>query len=68
MPTREDELIVWEGRAVFVTYVKRRYVICVSETTHAVIVGQTDNRAVAIRCATRLDQYPDKIRRFAGLN
>ena len=62
-----EDAIVWEGEVMFVTFTKRRYNVCVSGDTHAVIVGFTDDREKAIRCAERMDRYPANARRFAGM-
>jgi hypothetical protein len=69
----KEDAIIWQGAAVFVTFTKGMapvlgpYAVCVSGTTHAVIVGRTATEEKAMRCARRLDRYPAKARAFAGL-
>lgn len=67
--TTEDQ-IVWEGEALFVLHepkLTKPYAVCVKGSTHAVIIGRSDDREQALRCAKRLECYPENARVYANL-
>ncbi len=60
-PPREED-IVYEGKHFYAIKVGKKYEIRKHAGTHSWVVGTKPDKASAIRCASRLERYPDNVK------
>lgn len=54
--------IVYEGKHFFVLKNKGKFDVCKNGVTCASLVGSSDSEEKAIRCAKRLELYPNNVK------
>jgi len=59
--------VIYTGPACAVIRTRTGFDVCVHAGTHSVCVGTHTSADKAIQTAQRLDRYPNKARRFAGV-
>ena len=62
-----SDSVIYIGPACAVIRTRTGFDVCVHASTHSVCVGTHTSADKAIQTAQRLDRYPDKARRFAGV-
>lgn len=66
MRSKEDD-IQYESDILYVLRVKNKYEIRIKAGTHTVMIGSGSRKESVIRCAKRLELYPEKLKKFSGI-